>query len=336
MSHKIFISSDISVDERLVEIAEDSPESVLLWPWLLTALDDWGRATADAKRLKYTVFPALTTVTPQIITESISRFERMGLIELYEVDGKWFFAVPSETWFKYQTHIRVEKRDNDKSRLPAPPSAKVRAVARDVAKVRAVADKSQPSPSPSLSPSPSPTTNPGVEVSDEGYFHDDVAAERARTPESASEPPADAPMSAAAAATWTKAELREVAQTVLPILKLQTSDLDGLMAIMRQYPCAPPWIEGEAASCADFYREIHRKVTIRLYKNWLDGAVQRQKQAAIALEQQRQQQKQNDEGQHHAALQPHPTATKTNDFDEDRYNTVFAEMVRKQRDGETA
>lgn len=123
MSRKLFITSDISVDERLASVAETSSEAGLLWPWLLTALDDWGRSTAEPKRLKSAVSPAFARVTPQIIAEALVLFAQAELITLYEVEGKSYLAVPSVTWFKYQTHIRTEKRESDRSRIPAPPSA---------------------------------------------------------------------------------------------------------------------------------------------------------------------------------------------------------------------
>jgi len=327
MSHKIFISSDISVDERLVEIAEESPESVLLWPWLLTALDDWGRATAHAKRLKYTVFPALTTVTPQIITEAIARFERVGLLELYEVDGKWYMAVPAETWFKYQTHIRVEKRDNDKSRLPAPPSAQLREGARDVAKVRAVASKSQPSPSPSPSLSPTPTDiSPLDSASGEGFLTTAVAAERARAQPN-SHAPVTAPVAAAAPAisSLDDATLKYTAEEVARRTRLHAKNVPRLIDVLKACPLSPERIIAEAASYDDWLKSKHRSAEVRVfYERWLKPCFEQQ------------QQPRNDEGQHHATLQPSTTAAKANDFDEERYNAVFAEMVRKQRDSETA
>jgi hypothetical protein len=156
MGRKVYVSSDMSIDERLVEVAEADSQCALLWPWLLTAFDDWGRAEANAKRLKAQVFPMLDVVTPELVERALELFSNAGLITLYEVDGKRYMAVPADKWFKYQTHIRKEKRETDNSRYPAPPSevshddAQVRAGARDDAQI---AVNRIPSPSPSLSPS---------------------------------------------------------------------------------------------------------------------------------------------------------------------------------------
>lgn len=162
MGHKIFISSDMSVDARLIDVGERSSLAALLWPWLLTAFDDWGRSEASVKRLKAQVFPMLAEVSIAVIDEALQLYAETGLITLYDVDGRRYMAIPSEKWFSYQTHIRSEKRERDSSRYPAPP-ADVTAQdpastssARDCAQVRAdarLAGARVSSPSPSPSPS---------------------------------------------------------------------------------------------------------------------------------------------------------------------------------------
>lgn len=158
MGRKIYITSEMSVDERIIEVAERNPQAALLWPWILTAFDDWGRANADPKRLKASVFPAIETVTPDLIASALELYAEAGLVVLYEHQGKSFMAIPPEKWFKYQTHIRGEKRAKDNSKFPAPPSevregsVQVRADARDVAQASESARNCTPSPSPSPSP----------------------------------------------------------------------------------------------------------------------------------------------------------------------------------------
>lgn len=164
MGHKIFISSDMSVDARLIDVGERSSLAALLWPWLLTAFDDWGRSEASIKRLKAQVFPMLAEVTLAVIDEALQLYAETGLITLYDVDGRRYMAIPAEKWFSYQTHIRSEKRERDSSRYPAPPAGVASqdpastSSARNHAQVRADARLagarvSSPSPSPSLSPS---------------------------------------------------------------------------------------------------------------------------------------------------------------------------------------
>ena len=147
MARKVFVSSDMAHDEKLIEIAEAIPEAALLWPWFVTYFDDWGRAEAQPKRIKAQLFPMNNLVTPELIEQSLQLYADYGLIELYEVDGKRYMAVDPDKWFKYQTHIRKEKRENDESRFPAP----TREDARECAQERDEARDFTPSPSPSLS-----------------------------------------------------------------------------------------------------------------------------------------------------------------------------------------
>lgn len=162
MGRKVFVTSEMSIDERLIEVAEKDSVSALLWPWLLTIFDDWGRAEANTKRLKAQVFPSNDIVTSEAIEKALELYQESDLITLYEVDGKQYMSIDKDKWFNYQTHIRREKREKDDSRYPAPPEEDVRAVARDCAKVSADDAELQPSPSPSPSLTPTKDNTPIV------------------------------------------------------------------------------------------------------------------------------------------------------------------------------
>jgi hypothetical protein len=158
MGRKVFVSSDMSIDERLLEVAEIDSLYALMWPWFITACDDWGRADASTKRLKASVFPGISAVTPEVIGEALDVYSSVGLISLYEVDGRRYFCIKPDKWFKWQTHIRAAKRDKDESKYPAfLEESQVEVPARKCAQMRADACKIQPSPSPSPSPSPTPS-----------------------------------------------------------------------------------------------------------------------------------------------------------------------------------
>lgn len=144
-----------------MDIAQIDIKAGLIWPWLLTAFDDWGRADASCRRLKALIFPMMDAITPEDISNAINLYKQFGIIELYEADGKFFMAIESSKWFSYQTHIRSEKREKDGSRYPSPPSAdgeddsKGDETARECAQVRddarlVCARPPSPSPSPSL------------------------------------------------------------------------------------------------------------------------------------------------------------------------------------------
>lgn len=168
MGRKVFVSSDMSTDDRLIAVAEADPQAALLWPWVLTAFDDWGRAEASPRTLKARVFPAVACVTAEDVDRALRAFAAAGLLVLYESDGKPCMAIPQDKWFGYQTQIPKSKRDRDESRIPAPPTgttlAHSRAIPSDPAEYRETSlDCAEPrasalifSPSPSPSPSPFP------------------------------------------------------------------------------------------------------------------------------------------------------------------------------------
>jgi len=125
MARKVFITSDMSIDEQLAEVAEQDSLAALIWPWFLTTFDDWGRAEAHPRRLKAKVFPMNDMVTVEVIERTLRLYEKVGLLVLYEVDGKPYMAIPEDKWYKYQTHMNRSRRpgkDKMDSDLPAPPS----------------------------------------------------------------------------------------------------------------------------------------------------------------------------------------------------------------------
>lgn len=133
MARKIFVSSDMGVDPKILDVAEVDPVGALLWPWLLASLDDWGRGDADARTLKATLFPRNAAVTEEVIEGALESFAAVGLVCLYEHAGRVLVSVPVDNWFRYQTHIKSEKREKDTSRYPAPLSAQMRDIAGDCA-----------------------------------------------------------------------------------------------------------------------------------------------------------------------------------------------------------
>jgi hypothetical protein len=153
VARKVFISSDMSVDETISEIAEQDSIAALMWPWILTYFDDWGRAKASPREIKNSVFQANELITTSIISKAISLYDGR-LVQMYEVEGKPYMCIDPDKWFKYQTHIRKEKRENDGSKHPAPlvaECAQVRASARGSANFSDNLTDCIPSPSPSLS-----------------------------------------------------------------------------------------------------------------------------------------------------------------------------------------
>ena len=117
MARKVFITNDMCNDERISEIAERSELFAMMWPWLITCFDDWGRAQASPRRIKTTVFPAFESVTSAIVEEALQTFSEQKMLYLYEVDGKPYMCIPEEKWYKYQTHMNRKNRRPGKDKM---------------------------------------------------------------------------------------------------------------------------------------------------------------------------------------------------------------------------
>lgn len=122
MARKRFITSEISVDERLAGVATENPMAALMWPWMILYLDDWGRGSASPIKIKLAVFPAFP-FSPAEIQKTVESLGRAGLVHLYEVDGEGFMAVRPKTWIKYQTYLKGTKRGRNASKIPSPTDA---------------------------------------------------------------------------------------------------------------------------------------------------------------------------------------------------------------------
>ncbi|MGI9861343.1 hypothetical protein SDD30_08160 [Moorella naiadis] len=162
MSRKRNISTDISTDTRVAALAEKAgPFAVLAFTWLIPHADDWGRFTADPMEIKLQVFPAFNVTTHEI-QEALQAIAEVGLITLYQVNGKQYLAFRN-SFYKYQTYIPATKRREDKSQYPAPPNINEHRImpqnATDYNSVpqSAIERREMPLSGPSPSPSPSET-----------------------------------------------------------------------------------------------------------------------------------------------------------------------------------
>jgi len=128
MARKVFISDEMGFDDALAAIHEEPGGQTipLYWPWLLTAFDDFGRGDASAGRIASRTFGRLRSVTAAEVEEALLRYAAHGLLQLYEINGRRYMAIDPIKWYRYQTHIRAEKRaladTTNGSRYPAPPT----------------------------------------------------------------------------------------------------------------------------------------------------------------------------------------------------------------------
>ncbi len=81
---------------------------------LIVYLDDYGRGDARPAILRAALFPLNENVTKKAIADALNRLATLGLVALYEVDGRPFLAL--QNWEKHQ-QIRSKF-----SKFPEPPS----------------------------------------------------------------------------------------------------------------------------------------------------------------------------------------------------------------------
>lgn len=154
MARKRFITSDISIDEKIAQVAEENPTAALMWPWIVTALDDWGRMGANPIEIKLTVFPAFP-FTSKEIAEAIKLYDRFELAHYYIVEDKPFLAVDPSIWYKYQTYIESKRKEKQTSKYPSPPNPPW--LIENQQQLATIADNQQQPAKNVLSPSPSPS-----------------------------------------------------------------------------------------------------------------------------------------------------------------------------------
>jgi DnaD/phage-associated family protein len=157
MARKRFVTSEISADRKIAKLAEKNPVAAALWPWFITSFDDWGRMNADPIEVKLTIFPAFPYTSDEV-EEFIKLYHEFEIAYFYEVDGKSYLAVNPDTWLKYQTYIRKDKLEKQKSKIPEPKNAPwiAKNKTSDNLATKIVA-KQQSATINVLSPSPSPS-----------------------------------------------------------------------------------------------------------------------------------------------------------------------------------
>jgi hypothetical protein len=92
--------------------------------WRLTVnCDDYGRFDARPAVLKSRLFPLADSKTLKDMTKALKSLASVGLIEIYEVDGKSFLQV-----VKWDKHQRIRAK---RSKFPSPDDARQQVTAND-------------------------------------------------------------------------------------------------------------------------------------------------------------------------------------------------------------
>lgn len=103
------IKESICTSETLSQLSDFEER---FWTHLTVCVDDYGRFDARAAILKSRLFPLRQGTTDRNISDALHRLSSVGLVDLYEVDGKPFLQLI--TWAKHQ-RIR-----NKRSKYPSP------------------------------------------------------------------------------------------------------------------------------------------------------------------------------------------------------------------------
>lgn len=103
------IKESICISETLNKLSDFEER---FWNRLIVNCDDYGRFDARPAILKGRLFPLMESKTHKDMTGALNKLASVGLVELYEVDGKPFLRVVK--WDKYQ-RIRAKR-----SKFPAP------------------------------------------------------------------------------------------------------------------------------------------------------------------------------------------------------------------------
>lgn len=103
------IRESICTSETLNQLSDFEER---FWHRLIVNCDDYGRFDARPAILKGRLFPLMEGKTQRNMADALQKLASVGLVDLYEVDGKPFLHVVN--WDKYQ-RIRAKR-----SKFPAP------------------------------------------------------------------------------------------------------------------------------------------------------------------------------------------------------------------------
>jgi len=154
MARRRYISTEISVDDRVTELAESNLLVPLLYTWMILHAEDDATLRGTPRQIKLKVLPGVPVGSDQI-EEALAAMASAGLIEWdreFEVVG-----FPPTAFYRYQTYVPKRKRRTAplaehlrQSVEPPTSSAHQRETPQNADEQRRTAETSTiPSPSPS-------------------------------------------------------------------------------------------------------------------------------------------------------------------------------------------
>lgn len=119
MGRKRFVTSDISIDDKVAEVAELNPVAGLMWPWFLTALDDWARLTGSPREIRNSVFQPFP-YSKDDIQAAIDLYELHHLVHRYMVNDKHYLQFNPKAFYELNSYIQKSRQRHDGSKIPPP------------------------------------------------------------------------------------------------------------------------------------------------------------------------------------------------------------------------
>ncbi len=119
MARGRMLSKDISLDEKVNALSDDSAQ--LLLTWLIPHLDCEGRTYGEAGVVKAMVIPRHNWSNKRV-EKYLTEMEKLGLIARYSLNGNSYLFAPN--FDKHQVGLRKERESQ--SKIPPPPPDLVR------------------------------------------------------------------------------------------------------------------------------------------------------------------------------------------------------------------
>lgn len=107
MGRKRYLSTDISVDARVRQMAQQSEFDALLYTWMIPHTSDDATITADPEELLMQVVPGFRWRTAADVAAAVERMLDLGLVERH--NGRLRF--PPEAFYKYQPYVTADRRE---------------------------------------------------------------------------------------------------------------------------------------------------------------------------------------------------------------------------------
>jgi hypothetical protein len=108
VSRKRYLSTNVSTDPRVRDLAKDAGEfAALLYTWMIPHAADDGMISADPDELLMLVVPGFRWRTRDDVQDATQAMERLGL--LLRVDCS-HFQFPPTAFYRYQAYVKADRR----------------------------------------------------------------------------------------------------------------------------------------------------------------------------------------------------------------------------------